>query len=82
MHRPKHPARRGLRPQTRRLKTTRLRETRAPLAPSASIIDAEFTLVRKRRRLSWLAWSIAAALSGGLAGFLAPPLVAMALGLG
>ncbi len=77
MHRPKHPARRNGRP-----KVTRLREMRAPLPPqSGPIIDAEFTLVRKRRRLTWMLWSVSAAIGGALAGFLAPPLIAAAMGL-
>lgn len=76
MHRPKNPARRN-----GRQKVARLRETRTPPLPSAHIIDADFTLVRKRRRLSWVLWSVSAALGGALAGFLLPPIVAAAMGL-
>jgi hypothetical protein len=65
-----------------RVKITRLREDRFAGAPGATIIDAEFVVVKRgrtKRKRSWfllLTLTIFAAALGGMAGMFAPAMLA------
>jgi hypothetical protein len=65
-----------------RPKTIQLKETKTACPPGATIIDAEFVVIRagkKRRRRSWfllMSLTVFAAALGGMAGFFAPDALA------
>lgn len=54
-------------------KPTRLRETRTPTRGGAVVIDAHFTVIRRRKVIRLIGKGLAAALCAAAIGFLIPP---------